>query len=299
MVSPKPHLTNPFMPCQRPKVNEKFMTDHIKSTSLGPLLRLVSAAALSLVLSACQMPSYSPPSGPSSPSSSGGGSSGGSTSSPSGSSGGSNGGMPSPGGGQGADSGSQNGDRGENKGADSGNQSGDSGNNGADSGGTGSQSGSDSAGGSAGDSLEDLDQALDESLEGFDDNVGAQGSDSAEIDILSPTGGGGGVQSDSEAPLFEEADAMAEANAEIESRAAEGPGVDAANGADGDSAPEGQVGAGSSGTAANDIIPIPEDIDDGQGDDIVLRQIRDAAMKEKDPVLREKLWDEYRRIKNQ
>ena len=38
---------------------------------------------------------------------------------------------------------------------------------------------------------------------------------------------------------------------------------------------------------------------DGQGDDIVLRQIRDAASKEQDPVLREKLWDEYRRIKNQ
>ena len=47
------------------------------------------------------------------------------------------------------------------------------------------------------------------------------------------------------------------------------------------------------------MVPIPEDIDDGQGDDIVLRQIRDAAMKEKDPVLRERLWDEYRRIKNQ
>ena len=155
--------------------------------------------------------------------------------------------------------------------------------------------------GSAGASLEDLDQALDESLEGFDDNVGGQGSDSAEIDILSPTGGGGGVQSDSEAPLFEEAGAMAEANAEIENRAAEGPGADSADSAGTDGAPEGQdqVGEGSPGTADNDLIPIPEDIDDGQGDDIVLRQIRDAAMKEKDPVLREKLWDEYRRIKDQ
>ena len=97
---------------------------------------------------------------------------------------------------------------------------------------------------------------------------------------------------------------MAEANAEIESRAAEGPNADSAdsaNGAKGDGGSEGQgqTEEGSSGTAANDVIPIPEDIDDGQGDDIVLRQIRDAAMKEKDPVLREKLWDEYRRIKNQ
>ena len=94
---------------------------------------------------------------------------------------------------------------------------------------------------------------------------------------------------------------MAEANAEIENRAAEGPGADSADSAGTDGAPEGQdqVGEGSPGTADNDLIPIPEDIDDGQGDDIVLRQIRDAAMKEKDPVLREKLWDEYRRIKNQ
>jgi hypothetical protein len=208
--------------------------------------------------------------------------------------------MPSPGGSQGADSGSSGADSGD-KGADSESRGTDSGSQTGDSSSTGSQSGSDSTSGSVGDSLEDLDQALDESLEGFDDNVGGQGSDSAEIDILSPTGGGGGVQSDSEAPLFEEADAMAEANAEIENRAAEGPGADSADSAGTDGAPEGQdqVGEGSPGTADNDLIPIPEDIDDGQGDDIVLRQIRDAAMKEKDPVLREKLWDEYRRIKNQ
>ena len=39
------------------------------------------------------------------------------------------------------------------------------------------------------------------------------------------------------------------------------------------------------------------DIGDGQGDDIVLRQIREAALKETNPILREKLWDEYRKIK--
>jgi hypothetical protein len=45
------------------------------------------------------------------------------------------------------------------------------------------------------------------------------------------------------------------------------------------------------------VTEVPEDIGDGQGDNIVLRQIRDAAMQESDPILREKLWDEYRRIK--
>ena len=60
------------------------------------------------------------------------------------------------------------------------------------------------------------------------------------------------------------------------------------------------VGAASAGGAeegGEEIIPIPEDIGDGRNDDIVLRQIREAAMNERDPVLREKLWDEYRRIK--
>lgn len=44
---------------------------------------------------------------------------------------------------------------------------------------------------------------------------------------------------------------------------------------------------------------IPEDIKGGSDDDIVARQIREAALKEKDPALREKLWDEYRKYKNQ
>ncbi len=47
-------------------------------------------------------------------------------------------------------------------------------------------------------------------------------------------------------------------------------------------------------TAAN----IPPDIADGSDDDVVARQIREAAMREKDPALREKLWDEYRKYKN-
>jgi hypothetical protein len=42
---------------------------------------------------------------------------------------------------------------------------------------------------------------------------------------------------------------------------------------------------------------IPEDIPDGQDDDVVARQIREAAMNEPDAVLREKLWQEYRDYK--
>jgi hypothetical protein len=42
---------------------------------------------------------------------------------------------------------------------------------------------------------------------------------------------------------------------------------------------------------------IPEDIPSGEGDNIIARQIREAAISEKDPKLKEKLWEEYRTYK--
>ena len=51
--------------------------------------------------------------------------------------------------------------------------------------------------------------------------------------------------------------------------------------------------AGTAGTRS----PIPPDIPDGSDDDLVARQIREAAMNEPDPTLREKLWEEYRKYK--
>jgi len=53
----------------------------------------------------------------------------------------------------------------------------------------------------------------------------------------------------------------------------------------------GGVGGGDSGA------PIPDDVGDGSDDDIVARQLREAAMAEEDPELREKLWQEYREYK--
>ena len=44
--------------------------------------------------------------------------------------------------------------------------------------------------------------------------------------------------------------------------------------------------------------PAPADIPDGGDDDIVARQLREAAERETDPELRERLWDEYRKYKN-
>jgi hypothetical protein len=57
----------------------------------------------------------------------------------------------------------------------------------------------------------------------------------------------------------------------------------------------GDNGAGEYRRAA--VAPTPQGIPDGRDDDIVARQLREAASREADPVLREKLWDEYRRYK--
>jgi hypothetical protein len=43
-----------------------------------------------------------------------------------------------------------------------------------------------------------------------------------------------------------------------------------------------------------ETFPPPEDIPSGRDDDVVARQLREAAMSEPDPELREALWEEYR-----
>jgi hypothetical protein len=54
---------------------------------------------------------------------------------------------------------------------------------------------------------------------------------------------------------------------------------------------------GGSGPGGTGTSRVPADVGDGSDDDIVARQLREAAMAEDDPELREKLWDEYRRYK--
>jgi hypothetical protein len=48
----------------------------------------------------------------------------------------------------------------------------------------------------------------------------------------------------------------------------------------------------------NSTANVPDDIPDAKDDDIIARQLREAAMSETDPELQEKLWEEYRRYKN-
>ena len=174
---------------------------------------------------------------------------------------------------------------------------------------------------------------FDESIAGGASEGGGEG----EIDILDPMGeGGSGAPSDQplfeEGDLGDEGD-MAE-NQSVAQRAASGASGGSSSSSGGqqgggssssqsgseqsESQSQASAGGGASGGGAGaeqgnrevagassggaqegseDIIPIPEDIGTGRNDDIVLRQIREAAMNERDPLLREKLWDEYRRIR--
>ncbi|MBN8432434.1 hypothetical protein JF535_16450 [Microbulbifer salipaludis] len=47
----------------------------------------------------------------------------------------------------------------------------------------------------------------------------------------------------------------------------------------------------------NTAAVVPADIPSGDDDDVVARQIREAAMREADPELKERLWEEYRKYK--
>jgi hypothetical protein len=67
--------------------------------------------------------------------------------------------------------------------------------------------------------------------------------------------------------------------------------------AGGESDGEGGGGVGGGAMGGSGPNTVPADIPDGRDDDIVARQLREAAMKETDPELRERLWEEYRQYK--
>lgn len=70
-------------------------------------------------------------------------------------------------------------------------------------------------------------------------------------------------------------------------------------GEEGDDTGEDNMPSGNSPT--DDVMvagaAVPNDIPDGQDDDIVARQLRELAMAERDPELRAKYWEEYKRYK--
>ncbi|MAT50654.1 MAG: hypothetical protein CMK32_05670 [Porticoccaceae bacterium] len=157
----------------------------------------------------------------------------------------------------------------------------------------------------AGERIGVLDAQLDASLAVFDGMILTERSavqvlsDSApQGDEESASGNGTGDMAGGE-PLFEEADLDEPAG--IGSPAGEsGVSGSTGNGESGDTenttvaARSGKPGLYGSGKEDGTV---PPDLRDASDDDIVARQIREAAMAETDPVLREKLWDEYRKYK--
>ena len=92
-----------------------------------------------------------------------------------------------------------------------------------------------------------------------------------------------------------------EASGDSETAAATAAGTDAgavasAAGSGGGAVPPGRAGSRGGGQQRS-AQGAPPDIPDGSDDDVVARQLREAAQAEQDPELKARLWDEYRRYK--
>jgi hypothetical protein len=106
-------------------------------------------------------------------------------------------------------------------------------------------------------------------------------------------GGGGGGQGDGDG----DGDGTGEEGADAEA-GSDASGSDAgAAGGEQSSSGTGSRGAGAGGGAQRSGSGTPPDIPDGSDDDVVARQLREAAEKETDPELKKKLWEEYRKYK--
>lgn len=134
----------------------------------------------------------------------------------------------------------------------------------------------------------------------------AAARESGESDADAREGGGGGQQESA----AEGGDAQGKGDGKPADggEAGERAGRESGEPAEGDAGEPGEKGqeggeqvasAGGEGESAgrSGNSRVPPDIPDGKDDDVVARQLREAAENEQDPELREKLWDEYRRYK--
>jgi hypothetical protein len=137
---------------------------------------------------------------------------------------------------------------------------------------------------------EELGQELDKSMGDFDE---ALGQEQREISSTSrntegfDTGSGGGNGGGSISLGEQAAGAMG------------GSSGGGSSGAGGDMPSSGEIGGGAlAGLDEQEIAKrTPDDIEAFIDDDIVAKQLREAALAEEDPELRDRLWDEYRKYK--
>jgi hypothetical protein len=134
-----------------------------------------------------------------------------------------------------------------------------------------------------------LDRSLSESLEGFDGAMGEEQirvaqAGSAERDMGGGSGSGYGDPMGGTGDFPTDGGGMGGGQQGQPTQSAGRP-------SSGSSQTSGAPGEGSGGSST------PPDVGDGSDDDIVARQLREAAENERDPELREKLWEEYRKYK--
>jgi len=160
-------------------------------------------------------------------------------------------------------------------------------------GGGGAAAGSTGGGGAASSAAErvsELESALGTSISSYDGMIQRERENIA--NRANAQGSEDELEEEVSGPLFDEIGAAGDAESKEDS-----PGSAYESGGGGTMPAGGPSRAGDYQTAGG--APPPADIPSGNDDDIVARQIREAAMKETDPELRDKLWEEYRKYKNQ
>jgi hypothetical protein len=147
-----------------------------------------------------------------------------------------------------------------------------------------------------------IDRRFDETFAVFDERMRREQETISQERASRGTGSGQGSSGeDSASGAGDEGDSSGDS---ADSGTGDGPSAGSVPGGRGESAggTEGEQGGGGGvggGGPRGGAGPnaVPADIPDGRDDDIVARQLREAAMKETDPELRERLWDEYRQYK--
>jgi hypothetical protein len=162
-----------------------------------------------------------------------------------------------------------------------------------------------------------LDAQLGNSLSEFDEKLLREQKELAEKSRSASTGESGDGASGQAGQAGDGEGENAEGKAGAESGDGAGESAAGSTGQDGESAQQAGAGeqgeASGEGAAGDDQVAsaggasdagrqagktsTPPDIPDGKDDDIVARQLREAAENEQDPDLREKLWEEYRKYK--
>lgn len=142
-----------------------------------------------------------------------------------------------------------------------------------------------------------LDEQLDESMAVFDGMIIDERATAKANESEFPDDEGSVFGDDN--PLFEEGDITENSDGPTGSASeeAEGSGGDVYSDNSSENGRETVASRSGGVNTSKGGAQVPSDISDGGNDDIVARQIREAAIKEQDPVLREKLWEEYRKYK--